>query len=114
MSEKQIWNVSKCCVCGRYVHKGTGNIVPKPNYGIVMSHTYCKECKEKAMKDISTLAAEGLVKRTLRPEPVPPETCERIRKRTLDRYQHHQGGRRIVCLLSRCNALQIERTVLKS
>lgn len=93
MSEKQIWSVFKCCECGRYVHKATRKIVPKPNYGIVMSHGYCDDCKEEAMKEISIVATEERLKRLLRLRPVPPALSERIRRRTLDRQQR-EGRRR--------------------
>jgi len=90
MSEKQIWDVLRCCVCGRYVHKTTRKIVPKPNHGVVMSHTYCDECKEKAMQEVRDLATEEMIRRWVNRRPVPPGVSERVRRRTLDHYERDE------------------------
>lgn len=89
---KEIWDILRCCKCQRCVDRETGQIVPEPTDGVVMSHTYCDECKEKAMKEISLLATEEMVKRAARPKPVPPGLSERVRKKTLDHYERGRHG----------------------
>ncbi len=96
MSEKQIWNVVKCCGCGRYLDKETRKIVPKPAYGVVMSHTYCDECREKAIEEVNALATEEVLKRVAGRRPVPPDVSGRVRERTLDHYERSEAKKAAV------------------
>lgn len=54
--EPEIWDLLQCSECGRYVDKETGEIVPKPTHGRVVSHTVCEDCAV----DILALRREAL------------------------------------------------------
>lgn len=81
---KEIYAVLQCYVCKRYVDRKTRQIVPKPQYGMVMSHTYCDDCKAEAMRRIEFTVTESMIERELSKRKSPD--YDAMLKTTMDHY----------------------------
>jgi hypothetical protein len=56
----EVFTIVKCCLCGRYLEKKSRKFVPKPDRGVVISHTYCDDCIKKAIEEVN-LYVEGVI-----------------------------------------------------